>query len=112
MSESIITDIYVGKYVLVQLVDSTVELTVENNVYSLTEATELEQDLLQALYTLRKEKILKMSKGDKVWFTDPDGDLSSGLYTIDRICGEVYSLSNDDGAVEAFEHELEVCEDE
>ena len=59
MSESIITDIYVGKYVLVQLVDTTVELTVENNVYSLTEATELEQDLLQALYTLRKEKILK-----------------------------------------------------
>ena len=59
MGESYITDIYVGKYVLVQLVDSTVELTVENNVYSLTEATELEQDLLQALYTLRKEKILK-----------------------------------------------------
>ena len=55
---------------------------------------------------------LKMSEGDKVWFTDPDGDLSSGLYTIDRICGEVYSLSNDDGAVEAFEHELEGCEDE
>ena len=54
----------------------------------------------------------EMSKGDKVWFTDPDGDLSSGLYTIDIICGEVYSLSNDDGAVEAFEHELEVCEDE
>ena len=53
-----------------------------------------------------------MSEGDKVWFTDPDGDLSSGLYTIDIICGEVYSLSNDDGAVEAFEHELEVFEDE
>ena len=59
MGESYIADIYVGKYVLVQLVDSTVELTVENNVYSLTESTELEQDLLQALYTLRKEKILK-----------------------------------------------------
>ena len=59
MSESYINDIYVGKYVLVQLVDTTVELTVANNVYSLTEATELEQDLLQALYTLRKEKILK-----------------------------------------------------
>ena len=58
MSESIIADIYVGKYVLVQLVDSTVELTVENNVYSLTEATELEQDILKALYTLRKQKIL------------------------------------------------------
>ena len=59
MSESIITDVYVGKYVLVQLVDETVELTVENNVYSLTEATELEQDILKALYTLRKENILK-----------------------------------------------------
>lgn len=60
MSKSIITDIYTGKYVLVQLVDSTVELTVENNVYSLSEATELEQDLLQALYMLRKEKILSV----------------------------------------------------
>ena len=60
MSESYITDVYVGKYVLVQLVDSTVELTVENNVYSLSEATELEQDLLQALYMLRKEKILSV----------------------------------------------------
>ena len=59
MSESIIKDVYVGEYVLVQIVDTTVELTVANNVYSLTEATELEQDLLQALYTLRKEKILK-----------------------------------------------------
>ena len=59
MGESYITDVYVGKYVLVQLVDSTVELTVENNVYSLTEATELEQDILKALYTLRKENILK-----------------------------------------------------
>tara|TARA_Y100001938_G_scaffold42416_1_gene58420 strand:+ start:152 stop:361 length:210 start_codon:yes stop_codon:yes gene_type:complete len=62
MSESIITDIYVGKYVLVQLVDSTVELTVKNNVYSLTEATELEQDILKALYTLRKQKILNDDK--------------------------------------------------
>ena len=59
MSESIIKDVYVGEYVLVQMVDTTVELTVANNVYSLTEATELEQDLLQALYTLRKAKILK-----------------------------------------------------
>ena len=38
MSESIITDVYVGKFVLIQLVDTTVELTVENNVYSLSEA--------------------------------------------------------------------------
>ena len=54
ISESYINDIYVGKYVLVQLVDTTVELTVENNVYSLTESVELEQDLLKAMYALRK----------------------------------------------------------
>jgi len=59
MGESYITDIYVGKYVLVQLVDSTVELTVENNVYSLTESVELEQDLLRAMYELRKSNVLK-----------------------------------------------------
>ena len=59
MSESIIKDVYVGKYVLVQLVDETVELTVENNVYSLTESVELEQDLLKAMYHLRKSNVLK-----------------------------------------------------
>jgi len=59
MSESIIKDVYVGKYVLVQLVDETVELTVENNVYSLTESVELEQDLLRAMFELRKSNILK-----------------------------------------------------
>ena len=59
MSDSVITDVYAGKYVLVQLVDETVELTVENNVYSLTESVELEQDLLRAMYELRKSDILK-----------------------------------------------------
>ena len=59
MNESVIKDVYVGKYVLVQLVDSTVELTVENNVYSLTESVELEQDLLRAMYELRKSNVLK-----------------------------------------------------
>ena len=59
MSESIISDVYVGKYVLVQLVDETVELTVENNVYSLSESVELEQDLQSALYQLRKSHVLK-----------------------------------------------------
>ena len=55
MKESIITDVYVGKFVLVQLVDETIELTVENNVYSLTESVELEQDLLKALHVLRTQ---------------------------------------------------------
>ena len=59
MSESIISDVYIGKYVLVQLVDETVELTVENSVYSLSESVELEQDLLRAMYELRKSNVLK-----------------------------------------------------
>ena len=44
-------------------------------------------------------------EGATVWFTDPDNELSSGLYTVERVNGEVYSLSN---GVEAYEHELEV----
>ena len=59
MSESIITDVYVGKFVLIQLVDTTVELTVKNNIYSLSEAIELEQDLQNALYILKRDHILK-----------------------------------------------------
>jgi hypothetical protein len=63
MSESIITDIYIGKFVLVQLVDETVELTVENNVYSLSESVELEQDILKALHVLRTQyKLPEISK--------------------------------------------------
>ena len=44
---------------MIQLVDTTVELTVENNVYSLSEALELEQDLQNALYILKRDHILK-----------------------------------------------------
>ena len=55
MSESIITDIYTGKFVLVQLVDETVELTVENNVYSLTEMMDLHQELVEAFDVTIKE---------------------------------------------------------
>ena len=52
MNESVIKDVYVGKYVLVQLVDTTTELTVENNVYSLTEAMELQKELVEAMKKL------------------------------------------------------------
>ena len=52
MSE--IVHVYRGEYVSIDLVDDTTELTVENNVYSLTESVELEQDLLKAMYELRK----------------------------------------------------------
>ena len=46
MSE--ITTLHKGKFVLVDLVDETIELTVENNVYSRSEALELIAELEQA----------------------------------------------------------------
>ena len=49
MSESIIKDVYVGKYVLAQLVDTTLELTVDNNVYSLSESHELFDEMYKAM---------------------------------------------------------------
>lgn len=47
-----------------------------------------------------------MKPGDRVYFTDPDGGISSGWYTLDAINGDVYSLSNETSEVEAYEHEL------
>ena len=38
MSESKITTIFKGEYVQVDMVDETIELTVENNVYSYSES--------------------------------------------------------------------------
>jgi hypothetical protein len=46
MSE--ITTLHKGQFVLVDLVDETIELTVENNVYSRSEALELIAELEQA----------------------------------------------------------------
>jgi hypothetical protein len=40
-----ITTLYKGEFVLVDMVDETVELTVENNVYSRSEAIELMDEL-------------------------------------------------------------------
>ena len=65
MSECYVNDIYVGKYVLVQLVDSTTELTVENNIYSLTEAMELQKELLEAMNKLVSGLLLlKEARGE------------------------------------------------
>ena len=50
--------------------------------------------------------------GDKVKFTDPDEGLVNGVYTLDRIKGEIYCLSNEHGSeLEAFAHELTRVED-
>ena len=46
MSE--ITTLYKGRFVLVDLVDETIELTVENNIYSRSESLELLEELKMA----------------------------------------------------------------
>lgn len=54
MSNSKITTIFKGNYVLVDLVDETIELTVENNVYSHSESIELLAELQNACAVSRK----------------------------------------------------------
>tara|TARA_R110002110_G_scaffold188135_1_gene395945 strand:- start:338 stop:772 length:435 start_codon:yes stop_codon:yes gene_type:complete len=46
--ESTITTLFKGEYVLVDLVDETIELTVEDNVYSRSESLELLEELKMA----------------------------------------------------------------
>ena len=46
--ESTITTIFKGEYVQVDMVDETIELTVENNVYSRSESLELLEEMRRA----------------------------------------------------------------
>jgi len=48
MSDSTITTIFKGEFVQVDLVDETIELTVENNVYSRSESLGLLEELKMA----------------------------------------------------------------
>ena len=50
--ESIITDVYNSDYITIQVVDETPEITITNNVYSLSEAIDLHQELVQAVDVL------------------------------------------------------------
>jgi len=50
--ESIITDVYNSDYITIQVVDETPEITITNNVYSLSEAIDLHDELVQAVDVL------------------------------------------------------------
>ena len=56
MSE--ITTLHKGKFVLVDLVDETIELTVEDNIYSRSEALELIAELEQAEPFLSERQVV------------------------------------------------------
>ena len=49
-----IKTIYKGEYTLVDLVDETIEVTVQNNVYSLSETLDLKQELTEIADILEK----------------------------------------------------------
>ena len=53
--ESTITTIFKGEFVQVDLVDETIELTVENNVYSRSESLELLEELKRACAASRND---------------------------------------------------------
>ena len=57
MSE--ITTLHKGEFVLVGLVDETIEVTVENNVYSFSEAKDLVLELSNAIKTIDLEDLDK-----------------------------------------------------
>ena len=61
MSE--IVHVYRGEYVSIDLVDSTTELTVEDNIYSLTESMELQQDLARGIHKLVSGLLLLKEAG-------------------------------------------------
>ena len=53
--ESDIKVVWEGQFVKVALVDTTTECTVKNNVYSLTEMMDLQQELVEAFQVTAKE---------------------------------------------------------
>ena len=55
MSKSKITTIFKGEFVQVDMVDQTIELTVEDNVYSLSESLELLEELKRACAASRND---------------------------------------------------------
>ena len=57
-----IKTLYKGEYTLVDLVDETIEVTVQNNVYSLSETLDLKQELTEIADILEKriEKFCSM----------------------------------------------------
>ena len=62
MEMSKITTLFKGEFVLVDLVDETIELTVENNVYSRSESLELLEELKRACAASR---FVKKSDADE-----------------------------------------------
>ena len=64
--ESTITTIFKGEFVQVDLVDETIELTVEDNVYSRSESLELLEELKMACAASRTAKSMVGMRGIEI----------------------------------------------
>ena len=80
--ESTITTIFKGEYVQVDLVDETIELTVENNVYSRSESLELLVELQAACAASRfaKSETYSQQMQDELEPIEEPLDSKSKLY--------------------------------
>tara|TARA_R110002020_G_scaffold206375_2_gene411694 strand:+ start:864 stop:1073 length:210 start_codon:yes stop_codon:yes gene_type:complete len=63
MNESTITTLFKGEFVMVDMVDETIELTVENNIYSYSESYELLDELQKACAVSRKANDMAKMRG-------------------------------------------------
>ena len=72
--ESTIATLFKGEFVQVDLVDETIELTVENNVYSRSESLELLEEMRRACSVSRIAENMVGMRGNEL------GVMSSGYY--------------------------------
>ena len=79
--ESTITTLFKGEFVMVDMVDETIELTVEDNVYSFSESYELLDELQKACAVSRKaNSMVDEPLSSKSKLHDETGIASSGSY--------------------------------
>ena len=102
--ESTITTLFKGEFVQVDLVDETIELTVENNVYSRSESLELLEEMRRACSVSRiAESMVEMRKieeplSSKAKLYDKTGFPASGYTVVGGMVIEdwTYHTTDDD----------------
>ena len=108
MSESKITTIFKGEFVMVDMVDETIELTVEPDVYSRSESLELLEELKMACAVSRTAKSETYSQqmqnelepigeplSSKIKLHDKTGVPASGSIVVDGVITNVGGVALD-----------------
>jgi hypothetical protein len=94
--ESTIATIFKGEYVQVDMVDETIELTVENNVYSFSESYELLDELQKACAISRKaNSMVGEPLNSKSKLYDKVGVAASGCTVEGGMVVEINNIATD-----------------